>query len=210
LLLGFSDYTTDGYDYGFDSKNTDASNNDLHLSLEGESMNIQAYGPITEEKVVPLNFSSSGDNEFEIRISDKENIDDTQDIYLLDNLTGTYFSLKDYAAYSFTSDQGIFNDRFEIVFQNEQQSLSVETAMIPENHVYFKNQTNTLFVKKLSSDVKNLSLINMHGQVILEMTNVSRARLESGLQFNNITTGAYVVCMRTEANEVLSKKIIVE
>ncbi|WP_298500574.1 hypothetical protein, partial [uncultured Algibacter sp.] len=35
LLLGFSEYTTDGYDYGYDAENLEASNNDLNLSLEG-------------------------------------------------------------------------------------------------------------------------------------------------------------------------------
>ena len=44
----------------------------------------------------------------------------------------------------------------------------------------------------------------------MEFTDVSRERLENGIQFNNVSTGAYVVCMRTEANEVLTKKVIVK
>ena len=172
-------------------------------------MNMQAYESITEEKAVPLNFRSSGDNTFEIRISELENIDNTQEIYIKDNLTGTYFDLTQDTAYGFSSAQGIFNDRFEIVFQGEQQSLSTSESRVTENYIYYQNKINTLFVKKLNSSVSKLSLVNMRGQVILELADVSRAQLENGLQFNNISTGAYVVWMRTEANEVLTKKIIV-
>ncbi|WP_298500433.1 LamG-like jellyroll fold domain-containing protein [uncultured Algibacter sp.] len=209
LLLGFSGYTTDGYDYGYDAENLEASNNDLNLSLDGKNMNIQAYGQITNDKVVPLNFRSSDDNTFEIRVSGIENIDSEQSIYLRDNLTGTYFDLTQGTAYSFSSEQGIFNNRFQIVFQSEQQSLSTETSTIIENNVYFQNTTNTLFAKKLSDDITKLSLISMHGQSVLELTNVSRERLEGGIQFNTVSTGTYVVCMRTSSNELLTKKIII-
>ncbi|WP_396602793.1 LamG-like jellyroll fold domain-containing protein [Algibacter sp. R77976] len=210
LLLGFSEFTTDGYDYGYDAENSTASNNDLNLDLDGKNMNIQAYASITADKVVPLNFSSSGDNAFEISISETNNLEEDQVVYLRDNLTGTYFNLREDTAYGFTSEQGIFNDRFAIVFQSEQQSLSTEESKVTENHVYYQNSTNTLYVKKLNSDVSKLSLVNMRGQLVLELQDVSREQLENGLQFNNMSAGAYVVYMQTNTNEVLTKKIIVK
>jgi hypothetical protein len=209
LLLGFSNQTTDAFDYGYDAINTETRNNDLNLDLNGENMNIQAYSPITADKVVPLNFKSSGDNSFEIRITEMENLDESQDIYLRDNLTGTYFDLTQDMAYSFSSAQGIFNNRFEIVFQSEQQSLSTEENAITENYMYFKNTTNTFYVKKLNTAVSKLTLVNMRGQTVFELQDVSTEALANGIPFNNIATGAYVVCMRTEANEVLTKKVIV-
>lgn len=209
LLLGFSDYTTDGYDYGYDAQNTDITNNDLNLDFEGRDMSIQAYAPITSDKVVSLNFRSSGDNTFEIRITELENIKEDQDIYLRDNLTDIYFDLTNNQPYSFTSNQGIFNDRFEIVFQSKQQSLSTEASEFTENYMYYQNNTNTFFVKKLNKSVSKLSLINMRGQAVIELNNVSIESLTNGIQFNNIATGTYIVTMRTEANKVLTKKIIV-
>jgi hypothetical protein len=209
LLLGFSDYTTDAFDYGYDAKNTETSNNDLNLDLEGQNMNMQAYSAITSDKVVPLNFRSSGDNSFEIRITELGNLEENQEVYLRDNLTGTYFDLTQDLAYSFSSGQGIFNERFEIVFQSEQQSLSTEESAIAENFMYFKNSNNTFYVKKLNSDVSRFSLVNMRGQSVMELAGVSRQELENGIQFSNVSTGAYVVYMRTETNEVLTKKVII-
>ncbi|GAA4966284.1 LamG domain-containing protein [Algibacter aquimarinus] len=208
LLLGFSSITSDAYDYGYDAENVDINNNDLHLNLEGKDMNIQAYADITSDKVVPLNFKSSGNNTFEIKVTALENIDPTQEIYLKDNLIGAYFDLSHNTPYQFTSAQGKFNERFEIVFQSEQQSLSSEEAVFDENFIYYQNKTNTFYAKKLTGEVKKLALVNMRGQTILELDDVSRDTLQNGLQFNNIATGAYVVVLRTDTDAVLTKKII--
>jgi len=151
LLLAFSEATTDGYDYGYDAETHDLTNNDLSLILEDKNMNIQAYGEITSEKVVPLSFRSSGDN---------------------------------------------------------QKRLSAESETLTENHVYYKSSVNTLFIKKLNSDVSKLSLVNMRGQIIMEMTDVSRTQLEDGLELPNMSTGTYIVVFRTDANKIVSKKII--
>ncbi|SHI42808.1 LamG-like jellyroll fold domain-containing protein [Algibacter luteus] len=209
LLLGFSESTSDGYDYGYEALSADSSNNDLNLSLEGKNMNIMAYSPITSDKTIPLNFKSSGNNSFNIKITELENIDETQAIYLKDNLAGVYFDLTQKSGYSFTSAQGVFNKRFEIVFQKEGQVLGIDESIVEDSNIYFQNATNTLFVKKLNSTVSKLSLVNMRGQTVLELLNVSTEQLKNGIQFSNISTGAYVVCMRTEANEVLTKKVIV-
>ncbi|AUP79152.1 LamG domain-containing protein [Flavivirga eckloniae] len=208
LLLGFSDATTDGFDYGYDTECDESNNNDFNLSLEGLNMNIQAYAPIVSDKVIPLNFKSSGDNSFEIRITESENLDENQEIYLRDNLTEEYFDLTTMEAYSFSSEQGKFNNRFEIVFQNEATTLSAEEATFTENYIYYHNKTNTLFAKKLNSQVKKLALINMRGQAVLEVENVPAESLENGYKFNNMPTGAYIVCLRTENNEVLTKKVV--
>tara|TARA_R110002050_G_scaffold94765_1_gene197082 strand:+ start:66523 stop:70323 length:3801 start_codon:yes stop_codon:yes gene_type:complete len=209
LLLGFSLETSDEYDYGYDAKNTEINNNDLHLSLEGKDMNIQAYSEIVADKVIPLNFKSSGSNTFEIKITELENIDENQEIYLKDNETGTYFNLREATSYQFTSEQGKFNTRFEIVFQSEEQSLSTEEASVLEHFIYYKNSEHKLFAKKLNTSVVKLSLVNMLGQVAIEFKDVSQENLNNGLSILNISSGAYIAYFRTEDQQVFTKKIIV-
>jgi hypothetical protein len=209
LLLGFSDFTSDGYDYGYDAECNEVNNNDLNLNFEGKNMNIQAYGPITDDKVVPLNFKSSGSNSFELKISDLENIDSNQEIYLKDNMTGEYFDLTQKTPYSFTSDAGKFNKRFEIVFQSEAKTLGIEESKATENFIYYQNNTHSLFVKKLNSSVIRFSLINITGQSVFDLNNVSQETLNNGLKIPNVSSGAYIAWFRTETNQVFTKKIIV-
>ena len=209
LLLGFSENTTDGFDYGYDALCTESNNNDFNLNFEGKNMNIQAYSPIADDKVIPLNFKSSGSHSFEIKITETEHLEENQAIYLKDNLTGTYFDLSAMNAYQFNSAAGKFNKRFEIVFQNEQQSLSAEESNYTENFIYFQNSSNTLFAKKLNTSVTKLAVINMNGQTVMELNNVSTEALNNGIKISNVATGSYVACFRTDDNQVHTKKIIV-
>ena len=122
---------------------------------------------------------------------------------------GIYFNLKEDTAYQFTSEQGKFNARFEIVFQSEQQSLSTEEASYTENFIYYKNSEHKLFAKKMKASVTKLAIVNMLGQTALEFTNVSQEDLNNGLSITNMSSGAYIAYFRTDADEVLSKKIII-
>ncbi|KJD31018.1 hypothetical protein PK35_16840 [Tamlana nanhaiensis] len=209
LLLGFSDTTTDDFDYGYEAACVEISNNDLLLDLNGEDMTIQAYSAIANDKVVPLNFRSSGNNTFEIKATVFENFNDDQEVYLRDNLTDTYFDLTTNEAYSFTATQGKFNKRFEIVFQSKSTTLSTNEVATTANYLYFQNSTNTFYAKKINASVKNLAVINMRGQRVMELNNVSTETLSNGIALNSITTGAYVICLRTDNNQVLTKKIVV-
>lgn len=210
LLLGFSNTTTDDYDYGYDAENVDVSNNDIHLNLHGKDMNIQAYSDVTAAKVVPLNFKSSGNNTFEIKMTESENFDVNQEIYLKDTFTGTYFDLTKNTAYSFSSSQGKFNDRFEVVFQSEQQSLGIEETQQEQSFVYYQNDNQKLYAKKLNASIKRLALVNILGQSVLELENVSDTDLNNGINIPALTTGTYVAYFRTENNEVISKKLIIK
>ncbi|MFD0990733.1 LamG-like jellyroll fold domain-containing protein [Mariniflexile jejuense] len=209
VLLGFSELTSDGFDYGYDAECDDASNNDFNLNLDGKNMNMQAYSSITNDKVIPLNFKSSGNNTFEIKATEFESIDENQEIYLRDNATDTYFDLKQGTAYRFTSAQGKFNTRFELVFQSKQQSLSAEEATITENFIYYQGTTNTLYGKKLNTSIDKLSIVDMRGQIVQEFTNVSQETLNNGIKISNVSTGAYIAWFKAETGQVITKKIIV-
>lgn len=213
LLLGFSEFTTDGYDYGYDAQVVQTYENDLNLDLEGMNMSIQAYGPLVPEKELKLKHYSSGKNIFSIQITELENIDESQSIYLRDNITGDYFDLSTGEAYEFASEQGSFDDRFELAFQSESQSesksLSINDSQYNMKHIYYQTKTNKFYAKKLSGIIKKMILINMQGQKILEYNNLSQDSLEEGISLQNIVTDTYTVLLQTDTNSILTKKIVV-
>ncbi|WP_372757043.1 LamG-like jellyroll fold domain-containing protein [Mariniflexile sp.] len=209
ILLGFSEITTDGYDYGYDAECDEASINDFNLNLEGKNMNIQAYSPIANDKVIPLNFKSSGNNTFEIKATSFENIAENQSVYLRDNLTDTYFDLKQETAYRFTSTLGKFNKRFEIVFQSKQQSLSTEETQLSENFIYYQSSSSTLYGKNLNKAIDKLSVVNMRGQIVQEFNNVSQESLKNGIKLQNMAAGTYVAWFKGNRGQVVTKKIII-
>ncbi len=78
-----------------------------------------------------------------------------------------------------------------------------------EIDTFTQKKVAMFFAENLNGHVNKLTLVNMRGQIILEFNNVSKETLQNGMQFNNIATGAYVVCVTIEQNKVLTKKIIV-
>ncbi|RIA08393.1 putative secreted protein (Por secretion system target) [Flavobacteriaceae bacterium MAR_2010_72] len=209
LLLGFSDETTDGFDYGYDAINTEVYNSDLNLNLEGESYTMLAYSQITDDKVIPLNFKSSGAYSFEIKITEYDNIDPNQKIFLRDNLKNTYASLNNSKVYTFNSEVGEFNNRFEIVFQPQQQSLSTEESGYQFNLIFYNNTTKNLHVKGLDSNVDNLYIINMQGQNAKEFFDLQPETLSKGLSISGLSTGVYIVYFKS-GNATKTKKILID
>jgi len=209
LLLGFSDFTTDGYDYGYESKNTEDNHDDLSLLLEDEYMLIQAYGAISEDKVVPLALKTSGSNSYSINLTEVINIADEQEIYLRDNLRDVYFDLRDDAVYTFISEAGQFDERFEIVFEGAR--LSTEEVTANNNAIiYFNSNQNLLYAKQLKEDVASLVVHNVLGQNVYTKENVKVSDLESGISLENTSTGVYLVTMKTKSNATITKKIIIQ
>ncbi|WP_452227343.1 LamG-like jellyroll fold domain-containing protein [Lacinutrix cladophorae] len=210
LLLGFSTFTTDGYDYGYEAINTDDNHDDLNLMLDGEYMTIQSYAAITNEKVVPLALKTTGNNSYTIQLTQIENLDEDQEVYLKDNLTGTYFDLRQELAYTFTSEAGVFNERFEIVFQQEERLSIEEVTALNNTVIYYNNTTGLLYAKGLQNTASNVSLTNMLGQNVYRKTNVSNQSLENGMSINKLATGIYIVSIKTKENKAIDKKIVIE
>ncbi len=208
LLLGFSDFTTDGYDYGYDALLVDENDNDLSLIYEDQLMTMQAYSAVTPDKIVPLSLRTSGDYNYSIKATDIQNFDDSQPVYLKDNVTGVYFDLKSDQAYQFSSETGIFDHRFEIVFQT-QETLSVENEDYQYHLVYYNNTTSKLIAKGFDSGVDRLMLINILGQTIQEYGRLDYNALANGVDIMKVSAGTYVVYLQHD-NQVTTKKIIIK
>ncbi|WP_298893159.1 LamG-like jellyroll fold domain-containing protein [uncultured Psychroserpens sp.] len=208
LLLGFSNFTSDDYDYGYDAKNVDENEDDLNLIFENQFMTMQAYSAISDDKIVPLSLMASGSYNYKIKATQFENFEEEQAIYLKDNLTGTYFDLKSDLAYEFSSDEGEFNNRFEIVFQSEQESLSTNDDDYQYNLIYFNNDSDKLFAKGLQTDVDQLMFLNILGQSVRAYKNLTAQELDNGIEVSNLSTGTYVVYLKM-GSRVETKKIII-
>ncbi len=208
LLLGFSNFTSDEYDYGYEAKNTNENEDDLSLVLEDELMLIQSYSSISDDTSVPLILNASGNYNYRIKATDFENFDEDQSVFLKDNFTENYFDLKNGEAYEFSSQEGRFQNRFEIVFQAEDATLSDQINDFQNTSMYFDNNSNRLFVKGLQTEVNQIIIFNILGQSVKEFINVNTQDLDNGFKISNLSSGTYVVHLKTKSR-VETKKIIV-
>ncbi len=198
----------DGYDYGYDARTIDPQEDDLNSYIDGEKMIIQTFAPITNDKVVDLVFNSTGTYDYTLEIIEMENIAENQEIYLRDNLTGTYFDLRS-GSYSFSSEISAEDtERFDIVFQSA-DTLDTEEFTNDNTIVFVNNTEDMLYVKGLTSQAKQLNMTNMLGQNIMTFRNVNNQTLENGLDVSNLSSGVYVIRVQTDSNQTIDKKIII-
>ncbi|NRA93355.1 MAG: T9SS type A sorting domain-containing protein, partial [Psychroserpens sp.] len=165
-------------------------------------------GSITADKVVPLSLSASGSYNYRISATEFVDFEEDQQVYLKDHLTGVYFGLRSGQAYEFSSEAGNFATRFEIVFQSE-ETLSTEVTSYEYHLIYYNNQSDKLIGKGFEKQIDQLRLFNILGQTILSMDDINLQELDSGIQLSNVTTGTYVVYLKTD-NQVTTKKIIID
>ncbi|MCB0382759.1 MAG: T9SS type A sorting domain-containing protein [Psychroserpens sp.] len=208
LLLGFSTFTSDAFDYGYEAKNTSVANDDLNLTLDDDLLLIQSYGSISEDKSVPLVLNASGNYNYTIRATSLEQIDENQDVYLKDIVTGTYYNLRSEQAYEFSSEAGQNQTRFEIVFKNQDDTLETQDSAYQYTLIYFNNDTSKLFVKGLQTDVDQILIINILGQSVMTFSNIKGEDLENGLDILNLNSGTYVVYLKSNST-TKTKKIII-
>jgi hypothetical protein len=212
MVLGFHDtFTDNGRENGFDGGFvTTPLVNDLGSLLNGDQYVIQALAPITTDKVVDLTFTATGTETYTIKSIEIAHIDENQELYLRDNLLDVYHNLRDEEGYSFTSEAGTFNDRFDVVFKANETLSTEDFNSVDNTTIFYSSNQQALFVKGLKDSVKQLTLYNTLGQNIFQKQNLSTQQMSSGIAISNLSTGMYIVSIKTENNQTLDKKIIIE
>ncbi|WP_299112588.1 LamG-like jellyroll fold domain-containing protein [uncultured Winogradskyella sp.] len=209
LLLGFSEITSDEFDYGYDAKNVEIYDDDLNLILEDKLMTIQAYSVITEDKVVPLSLKASGAYNYTIKLTETENIPEDQDMFIKDNLTGEYYNLRSEQPFEFSSEAGEFTNRFEVVFQEQSQSLSINDPTIENLKFYYAMGRNKIVILNPNNiEVRTVELYNIVGQSVYKTQGYEGAYNE--YEVGDLSTGTYIIKLNTLENGQLTKKIIIK
>ena len=210
LLLGFSEETSDAFDYGYDAKNVEVYEDDLNLELEGQLMTIQAYGAIEEDKVVPLILKTSGVYNYTIKLTEIENIPEDQELFIKDNLTNEYYDLRSEQPFEFSSEEGEFNDRLEIVFQQQSETLSQIDQDIEGINIYYSfGRRKIVVLNPNNEEIKNIEVVNLLGQTVQNIKNIFEGTYNE-YNVQNLSTGTYIIKLTTVTNAVMIKKVIVK
>lgn len=202
ILVGFMEDGTDGKDWFYDAPKM-RGNLFLSLSsrLNDEDMAIQAFGPLTQNKIVPLGVVSGENTAMTLALDSVYNLDNAE-VILEDAQLDVFHDLKE-SAYTFAASEAEYFDRFFLHF-NVAQSTGLSTAENDRAHVYFNN--GKVYLSTSSSGNANLEVYNTMGQIVY-----SRAKYINGLlSFNlhSLASGTYIVRVTT-AKETLTEKIVI-
>ena len=165
ILIGYIKGATNGFDPRMDAKLNPNYDGSVVYSLIDKLVDrfvIQGRGlPFSTEDVVKLGFEAKSNASYTIELDNTENIADDMAIFLYDKEEKQVVDLRK-QAYTFTSQIGVYDERFEVIYMNK--TLGVND--IPKREtIVFKNN-NAIVIESLK-EIKSIEVYDISGRLIL-------------------------------------------
>ncbi len=210
ILMGFMDEkATSGIDAGYDARLLDNQPCDMYFLNNGEKLNISGEGAFNVNSIYPLGIKTDAFGDINIKVASLENFDDSVNVYIHDNVTNTYHDIKN-EEYAIVLPQGTLENRFSLRFINPATGVrDIENGDAIQ--IAYTNADDMLTIKNNLVDtiVEKVELYNLLGQAI-GTWNVEddQSQLNIQLPIKNISTGTYIVKIKTTKGDT-SRKIII-
>ncbi len=209
MVQTFLDTATPAFDYGLEIKNINAGGNEVYFKNDTETAELIAQAFAFDDTLkIPLHINLTEDKAIRIRISDIQNFDDDQNIYIHDIENDIYYNLRA-QNFDVNLSAGLYDDAFEITFKDTDETLTVDTFEDSNFNVFQNNNQSTLTISnpKLLS-ITSFKLIDMSGKQVLYKGNLKN---ESRYEFNtsNLSDGVYMAMTTLSTNETLNKKVVI-
>ncbi len=183
----------------------------LYMTLQGENRKYaiqgKAINDLDSNETINLGFSSSLDNtvNYTLSIAQFEGaFFNTNSVFVKDNLLGTTHNLSA-QDYRFTSQPGEFNDRFQIVFN--ENTFSIEALNRSETIDVFQINKNHFKFTSTTSAIKSITVYDLLGKVINRYESNSKSLT---LQLDTTRSAVYIAKIELENGTISAKKIGVE
>jgi len=173
-LVGYIEGSTLQNDAQIDGRFFNDGEISLYSFIGDERFAIQGRPlPFDVSDVVPMGFKATTAGSFSVTIDQKDGLFlEGQDVLLRDNLTGTVHDLNS-GAYTFASEAGTFNSRFEIVYQN---ALGTDEPVFNANSVVVYKQQEQFVINSGSASMTSVKVYDVLGKLIKEVkVNTSEA-----------------------------------
>lgn len=201
-MVGYTPQATLEYDNGIDGRAFADGTSTIYSVIEGAKLGIQGRPAFNIDDVVALGFKTEVAGEFVMKLDRIDGIfAGEQDIYIMDNLTDTAHDIKN-GDFTFTSEVGTFDSRFEIIYK-QPEALGVSETQIKETVIFGKDQQ----IKITSSEeIKSVTVYDINGKVLCQNNNVNNTEFAS----SGLTATQQVVIVNAvlSSGHAVSKKIM--
>ncbi|BAO75774.1 lamin tail domain-containing protein [Winogradskyella sp. PG-2] len=212
ILIGYTENASNEYDgmYYDAPRNgstdvnsniyTTIGNNEKQFAIQGKNINS-----LTLDEVIPLGFYTSINEAtiYTLSIAQLEGEFMTSNpIYVIDNLSNTIHELST-SDYTFTSETGKFDNRFEIVFTPD--ALSIKDNLIDASDLTIIELTDGDVKVKVNSDltIVNVDIIDVTGRLIYKLEGNSSTEIYN---LSQLSKAAYIAKVTLSNGQIISKK----
>ncbi|WP_439127437.1 proprotein convertase P-domain-containing protein [Polaribacter sp.] len=205
--ISFKPNNSFDYDTGYDSYLFDLSATDFYWKFPNINQKFAIAGiqDLSEDLEVPLEIIVDKDGEINIEIDEisftKENV------YIFDKLENKYYSLINNSA-TINLLKGKHSNRFFITFK-EAKSLSVDDIIFKDLTIFYAKESKEINIKLENNlEINNTKLYTIMGQEVQKWEFNKNTSNSEKLKVNNLSTGVYVVKIKTNRGDV-SRKILI-
>jgi hypothetical protein len=193
---------TSGIDIAIDGKYITERGTALTSLIEGEEFVIQGRElPFNDNDVVHLGFKTQFAGNHTISLNQYDGLfDSNQTVFLKDNFNNSIRDLK-LGGYTFSSEIGQFNSRFEIVYQIE---LGIENPN-PNSIVTVYGITNELFINSENTLISKIEMYDIYGRIIFSKKEAQTN--EINLKIDKLNQ-LLILKITLENGNVVTKKVI--
>ncbi|WP_405199562.1 LamG-like jellyroll fold domain-containing protein [Christiangramia sp. LLG6405-1] len=222
--------TTDGFDLGYDAPLIENNVEDLYWMIDESEFIIQGVPDFSEARVLPVGFKIAEAGEYTIKVDELENIPNDFEIYLLNTKTEEYHDLMK-SDYTVSTDSvGVFNEKYQIVFQKiqeenvseeEEEEEDVSEEVVEEKpeveedsdpdflDMRYLRQTDEIAL--YNPDLQNINFVELYsvsGQKIMTFSDIPTEESISLRIQQKLSSAVYVVKIYV-GEKIYSKKVII-
>ena len=208
--LGFDSNTTDGFDYGFDGVSSSRESAEFYYILnDSDKEFIINVTNFDINKRIPVGFRCQAQTNFKIKVVDVlYGFDSSQKVYIHDKETNIYYDIKDHM-FEVTLPAGDNKTRFEITFNTTNDILSSPQ----EGHSILQVfQDTTLELLKIinpeKKEIISFELYDTTGKLVISNKYLD-FNSEISISTSNLSTGLYIVKIKTIDGLITNDKIII-
>lgn len=170
--------------------------------LDNAEYIIQGRAAFTVSDIVPLNFKTLTAGNYTIAIDHVDGLfEGSQDIFLRDNFTGILHNLKT-SAYSFATQAGSFNARFEVLYFDV---LATDNPVFDSNSIVLYTKENNVVVNAGTITLGRVEVYDITGRIlaVAEKINTNEISIHIG-QINQVL----IVKITSADGRTVTKKTI--
>lgn len=205
ILIGYIQGATNAYDTDYDSDSFNGNQFVNFYSIcENRKLSIQGRGlPFTEDDLIDLGYKTSIAGNFNFSIDHQDGFFEDMNVYIEDKNLKTIHNLKA-EPYSFTTQEGIFNDRFRLRFTSE--TLEKNTFQNEDQKILIAVKNKIIKVKSATENISELSVYDTSGKLLFHKDKIN----SEDFQIANLNCAHQVLIVKItlENSRSTSRKII--
>ncbi|WP_162128389.1 MBG domain-containing protein [Flavobacterium phycosphaerae] len=206
MMVGYLTNATQGVDNYIDGKYINDGEIALTSLIGTTPYAIQGRAlPFDAGDVVPMSFKTATAGDCTIAIDHSDGFfSEGQEVYLRDNVTGTVHNLSS-GGYTFTSEAGTFDTRFELLYQ---LPLGVSNPQFNASQVViYRDAGNNLIINTGNESMATVKIFDINGKLILEKRDIHNAQTS---MFIGLSNEVVLVQITSESGTIVTKKYLLQ